>query len=80
MAESMLICNNPYGYHINIAHPQIAPLFERFKRWKGIPRMNPLSDEERFEFEEYILDRNPHLRRALEAMQQEETDNEQNKN
>ncbi len=80
MAESMLISNNPYGYHINISHPQIAPLYARFRAWKKIPRMNPLSDEERFEFEGYILDRNPHLRRALEAMQREENDHEQNKN
>ncbi len=79
MAESMLISNNSYGYHINISHPQIAPLYARFQAWKKIPSMNPLSDKERFEFEEYILGRNPHLRRALEAMKREETDNEQNK-
>lgn len=71
---------NPYGYRINISHPRIRPLYDRYREWRGIPKHFPLSDQERFEFEEYILDRNPHLRRALEAMKQEETSNEQNEN
>ena len=30
-------------------------LYERFKKWKGIPKWCPLSDNERFEFENYII-------------------------
>ena len=44
-----------YGYQVDISDPKIKPLYERFKKWKGIPRWCPLSDEERLEFESYIL-------------------------
>ncbi|MBQ2175289.1 MAG: hypothetical protein II453_09560, partial [Alphaproteobacteria bacterium] len=47
----ILITGNVYGYQINISHPSIKPLYDRFKKWKGIPDWCPLSDEERFEFE-----------------------------
>lgn len=57
MAEPILIEDNPYGYRVNITHPAIAPLYERFRKWKGIPRNQPMSDAERFEFEDYILKR-----------------------
>lgn len=53
--EEIMIWNNDYGYRINIMHPQIKPLYDRFKKWKGVPDWCPLSDNERFEFEEYIL-------------------------
>ena len=46
---------NKYGYEVNISHPRIKPLYERFKRWKGIAGWVPLSDSERKEFESYIL-------------------------
>lgn len=48
---------NPYGYQVDISHPDIQPLYWRYKKWKGIPRWCPLSDEERKEFEAYILGR-----------------------
>ena len=48
---------NPYGYQVDISHPDILPLYWRYKKWKGIPRWCPLSDEERKEFEAYILGR-----------------------
>lgn len=44
--------NNPYGYKYNINHPKIRELYERYKEWKGIHTV--LSDEERFEFEDYL--------------------------
>lgn len=53
----ILITGNVYGYQIDISHPSIKPLYDRFKKWKGIPDWCPLSDEERFEFESYILKR-----------------------
>lgn len=46
---------NKYGYQVDISHPKIKPLYERFKKWKGIANWVPLSDEERREFESYIL-------------------------
>lgn len=46
---------NKYGYRVNVSHPAIIPLFRRYKNWKGIPPWCPLSDKERFEFEEYIF-------------------------
>lgn len=46
---------NEYGYRVDISHPQIKPLYERFKKWKGVPDWCPLSDDERKEFENYIL-------------------------
>lgn len=45
---------NQYGYKTDVNDPKIAPLYERFKKWKGIPVWCPLSDAERHEFEAYI--------------------------
>lgn len=50
-----LIENNPYGYRLDISDPEILELYYRFKRWKKIPYTCPLSDDERHEFEDYIL-------------------------
>ena len=50
-----LMSDNPYGYKVDISDPKVLPLYKRFKKWKGIPNWCPLSDEERFEFESYIL-------------------------
>lgn len=46
---------NKYGYKLNVNHPAVRPLYERFKRWKGIPDNDPPSDEERKEFEDYAM-------------------------
>lgn len=50
-----MIPPNKYGYQIDIAHPKIKPLYERYKKWKCIASWCPLSDAERLEFEEYII-------------------------
>lgn len=55
--DEILMEPNQYGYQVNIAHPQILPLYKRFKVWKRIPESSPMSDEERFEFERYILEK-----------------------
>lgn len=47
--------NNPYGYRVDISKPKYRKLYERYKKWKGIPRWCPLSDSERLEFERYVL-------------------------
>lgn len=50
--EPIYAPENKYGYKININHPVIRVLYDRYKKWKGI-KMIP-SDKERFEFEHYI--------------------------
>ena len=55
MMKITLLNDNPYGYRLDISEPDINRLYNRFKKWKGIPSWCPLSDEERLEFEEYIL-------------------------
>lgn len=47
--------NNKYGYQVDITKPKYRELYERYKEWKGLPRWCPLSDGERFEFENYVL-------------------------
>lgn len=47
--------NNPYGYRLNINHPKIHELYQRYKAWKGIPNQFPLSDAERLEFESIVI-------------------------
>lgn len=45
---------NKYGYKFNLNHPRIRTLYERYKKSKGYASTYPLSDSERFEFEEYL--------------------------
>ena len=49
--------NNKYGYQVDITKPKYRNLYDRYKNWKGIPRWCPLSDYERLEFEEFVLNR-----------------------
>ena len=50
--DSIYTQQNKYGYRINVNHPQIKPLYERYKRHiKAII----LSDVERFRFESMIF-------------------------
>lgn len=53
--EGIFNINNPYGYKLNVNHPKINDLYRRYKKWKGLPDSKPLSDEQRFEFEGYVL-------------------------
>ena len=55
MMKITLLNDNPYGYRLDISEPDINRLYNRFKKWKGIPPWCPLSDDERREFEGYIL-------------------------
>ena len=52
--EDIYTKNNVYGYKLNINHPYIRKLYTRYKQWKNIAYNVPLSDDERFEFEDYI--------------------------
>lgn len=49
--------NNKYGYQVDITKPKYRELYERYKKWKGLPRWCPLSDGERLEFEKFVLNR-----------------------
>lgn len=50
------LINNPYGFRLNINHPQINDLYRRYKRWKGLIGHFPITDAQRREFEQYIFD------------------------
>lgn len=53
--QSVYTQDNPYGYRLNIAHPLVRPLYDRYKAWIGVGTNTPLSDRERFEFEEMVI-------------------------
>ena len=54
--EVSLYCKpNPYGYKLNVNHPYIYELYERYRAWKGIARNFPISDMQRIEFENYLF-------------------------
>lgn len=44
-----------YGFRVNIRNPYAHALYERYSKKKGIPRHYPMSDEERFEFELFVI-------------------------
>lgn len=50
--DSIFISPNKYGYKVNINHPQIRPIYERYKRKIGCWI---LSDKERLDFEAFII-------------------------
>lgn len=52
-----IYCNpNKYGYKLNINHPYINSLYVRYCKWKNILLTFPLTDQQRFEFEQYVID------------------------
>lgn len=53
--NSIYLVDNPYGFRININHPLINPLYRRYKEWKGLSTKFPISNEQRLEFENYII-------------------------
>lgn len=50
--NSIYAPHNKYGYKINVHHPQIRPLYERYKEKLG---EQILSDRQRFAFEMIIF-------------------------
>lgn len=52
---SIYAYNNPYGFRLNINHPKIKELYDRYKKWKGFAGDKPISDKDRIEFEKYIF-------------------------
>lgn len=53
--DNMTMTGHKYGYQVNINHAKINPYYRRYKEWRGIAFTAALSDQERAEFEEYIL-------------------------
>ena len=53
--QSVYTQGNPYGYRLNIAHPLVRPLYDRYKAWIGVGQSTPLSDRERLDFEEMVI-------------------------
>lgn len=47
--------NNPYGYRLNVNHPFIRKIYLRYKAKLGVVERVPLSDSQRFEFEEVTI-------------------------
>lgn len=54
-AKGIYTVNNPWGYQLNVNHPEIKPYYLRFLKWKGIQYGVAPSDELRHEFEEYMI-------------------------
>ncbi|MBP3327855.1 MAG: hypothetical protein J6L91_02995 [Clostridia bacterium] len=54
LIPDMFTLDNPCGYIVNINHPEILPLYNRYKANKGIPTECALSDKERLAFEWFI--------------------------
>lgn len=44
-----------WGYRTDLSDPVVKKLYFRYKRWKGIPEWCPLSDQERHEFDTYVM-------------------------
>ena len=53
--NSIFLFNNPLNFNININHPLINPFYRRYKEWKGLSIKFPISNKERFEFENYLI-------------------------
>ena len=51
-AVSMYNKNNPYGFRLNVNHPEVRPYYERYKAKIGA---TIISDEQRREFEGYMI-------------------------
>ncbi|MBR1823291.1 MAG: hypothetical protein IJ779_03540 [Ruminococcus sp.] len=51
--DSIFAKPNKYGYQININHPKIRPMYERYKEKLG---ERILSDKQRFDFERLIFE------------------------
>lgn len=50
--DSIYAKPNSYGYKLNVNHPQIQPLYERYKKKLGV---KILSDNQRLTFETIIF-------------------------
>lgn len=63
--DSIYAPQNKYGYHINVNHPQIKPLYDKYKWHIG---ENILSDAQRMHFESLVY-------KMIEKNRTKETEN-----
>lgn len=50
---------NRYGYITNLAHPVVNSEYRQYRAERKIPPWAPLSDNERYEFDRYIIEKYP---------------------
>jgi len=53
--NDIYLYNNPYGFRLNINNPRINDLYRRYKIWKGLAANLPITDNQRREFENYVI-------------------------
>lgn len=66
--------NNPYGYRININHPKILPLYEKYCEKIGMPLHIHLSRQQRLDFERIILRMIERTKRSKQHVQPSDPD------
>ncbi len=55
--ETPMFCgSNKYGYKLNINHPFINKIYNRYKKANNLSTRFPLSDSERLDFETATID------------------------
>lgn len=50
------------GFRVNIQNPYCHELYRRFEKSRNLPTMFPISEKERFEFEQIVI---PHLEKRF---------------
>ena len=55
MAERAILTSNKYGYRLNLSNSQIRQLYDRYKTSKGLPYFMSISDKQRREFENSVM-------------------------
>lgn len=68
--DSIFVEGNPYGYRININHPQIKPFYEEYHRKIGVPLQIGLTKAQRLRFEAAIFE----MIRRQDNVQQDHSD------
>lgn len=63
--DSIYAPQNKYGYHINVNHPQIKPMYDKYKKHIG---EKILSDAQRMHFESLVY-------KMIEKNRTKETEN-----
>ena len=53
--QSVYNVDNPYGYLINVNHPDVRPIYEQYRRELGYRFCDPMSDQDRRNFDAYYI-------------------------
>lgn len=54
--NKVFIEDNQYGYRLNVNEPHVNELYRRYKAKHNLAPHIPLTDEQRLDFEQHILD------------------------